>query len=91
MDRHRLHARRLCLEQAATTQPRGLRSGQVERGEPLLVLSPVAGFDGSKVDELPKDSESAAEVKVATDYGGQMALKVTAAIPATMAVGYCCC
>ena len=27
-------------------------------------------------------------MKQATEYGGQMALKVTAAIPATMALGY---
>ncbi|HVU86572.1 MAG TPA: MFS transporter [Pirellulales bacterium] len=54
----------------------------------FLFFPPVAGFDGTKVAELPKDSEAATEVKEATDYGGQMALKVTAAIPATMAVGY---
>ncbi len=54
----------------------------------FLFFPPVAGFDGTKVAELPKDSEAAAEVKEATDYGGQMALKVTAGIPATMAVGY---
>ena len=54
----------------------------------FLFFPPVAGFDGTKVAELPKDSEAAAEVKAATDYGGQMALKVTAGIPATMAVGY---
>ena len=37
---------------------------------------------------MPKDSQAATEVKEATDYGGQMALKITAGIPATMAVGY---
>lgn len=63
---------------------------QVKSGEEnhFLFFPPVAGFDGTKVAELPKDSQAATEVKQATDYGGQMALKVTAGIPATMAVGY---
>lgn len=54
----------------------------------FLFFPPVEGLDGNKVAALPKDSPAARDVKQATDYGGQMALKVTAAIPATMAVGY---
>ena len=54
----------------------------------FLFFPPVEGLDGNKVAALPPDSQAAREVKEATDYGGQMALKVTAAIPATMAVGY---
>jgi MFS family permease len=54
----------------------------------FLLFPPVEGLDGAKVAELPKDSPAAKEVEQATDYGGQMALKVTAAIPAAMAVGY---
>ena len=54
----------------------------------FLFFPAVAGLDGSKVAELPEGSEAAKEVKSATDYGGQMALKITAGIPATMAVCY---
>jgi MFS family permease len=54
----------------------------------FLLFPPVQGLDGTKVAELPEESTAAQEVKQATDYGRQMALKVTAAIPATMAVGY---
>lgn len=63
---------------------------EVKSNEPnhFLFFPPVEGLDGNKVAALPPDSPAAKEVKEATDYGGQMALKVTAAIPATMAVGY---
>jgi hypothetical protein len=63
---------------------------EVKSDEPnhFLFFPPVAGLDGTKVAALPADSPAAREVKQATDYGGQMALKVTAGIPATMAVGY---
>jgi hypothetical protein len=63
---------------------------QVKSDEPnhFLFFEPVAVLDGTKVAALPKDSPAANDVKQATEYGGEMALKVTAAIPATMAVGY---
>jgi MFS family permease len=54
----------------------------------FLFFPPVAGLDGTKVAALPEDSTAARDVKQATEYGGQMALKVTAGIPATMALGY---
>jgi hypothetical protein len=66
----------------------------VKSNEPnhFLFFPPVEGLDGAKVADLlkksPEDSPAVVDVKQATDYGGQMALKVTAAIPATMAVGY---
>jgi len=63
---------------------------QVKSSEPnrFLMFPPVEGFDGAKVAALPKDSAAASAVKQAIEYGRVMALKVTAAIPATMAVGY---
>jgi MFS family permease len=63
---------------------------QVKSDEPnqFLIFPPVEGFDGTKVADLPKDSTAANAVKQAIEYGRVMALKVTAAIPATMAVGY---
>jgi MFS family permease len=63
---------------------------EVKSNEPnhFLFFPPVKGLDGTKVEKLAKDSPAAREVQQAKDYGGQMALKVTAAIPATMAVGY---
>jgi MFS family permease len=54
----------------------------------FLFFPPVAGLDGKKIAELPADSTAAKEVKQATDFGGAMALKVTAGVPAAMAIGY---
>ena len=54
----------------------------------FLFFRPVSGFDGSKVERLPKDSPAAELVAKASDFGGEEALKVTAIIPAAMAVGY---
>lgn len=54
----------------------------------FLFFAPVSGLDGKKIDALPPDSPEAKEIKQAKDFGGAMALKVTAGIPATMAVGY---
>ena len=62
-----------------------VRSSEENR---FLFFPPVAGLDGTKVAELPADSTAAQDVKQATKFGGGMALKVTAGIPATMAVGY---
>jgi hypothetical protein len=63
---------------------------QVRSDQPnkFLVFPPVAGFDGTKVASLAKDSTAATQVRQAIEFGRVMALKVTAAIPATMAVGY---
>lgn len=63
---------------------------QVKSGEQnhFLFFPPVAGLDGTKVAALPPDSAEANDVKKAIDFGGSSALKVTAAIPATMAIGY---
>jgi hypothetical protein len=54
----------------------------------FLFFPPVEGLDGSKVAALPADSSAARDVKQATSYGRQRALKITAGVPATMAVGY---
>lgn len=55
----------------------------------FLFFPPVAGLDGSKVAALAAEATPATdEVKQATEYGRQMALKVTAGVPATMALGY---
>ncbi len=63
---------------------------QVKSDQPnkFLVFPAVEGFDGTKVAALPKDSAAANQVTEAIEYGRAMALKVTAAIPATMAIGY---
>jgi hypothetical protein len=54
----------------------------------FLFFPPVEGLDGKQVAALPAGSPAAQAVKRATEYGGAMALRVTAAIPAAMAVGY---
>jgi hypothetical protein len=48
----------------------------------------VRGLDGATVAQLPQDSPVYQEVRTAENYGKSMALKITAAIPLTMAVGY---
>ncbi|MBI3838880.1 MAG: MFS transporter [Planctomycetia bacterium] len=55
----------------------------------FLFFGPVSGFDGSIVERLAREGNPDSPlVEEASDYGGQMALKITAGIPATMAVGY---
>jgi MFS family permease len=62
-----------------------VKSNEVNR---FLFFPPVEGLDGAKVAALPADSPAASDVIQATSYGRQRALKITAGIPATMAVGY---
>lgn len=54
----------------------------------FLFFPPVRGLNGAAVSALATDSPEAQVVDQATMYGKQQALKITAAIPATMAVGY---
>lgn len=54
----------------------------------FLFFAPVRGLDGTKVADLAPDSTAAKDVAEATTYGKQMTLKITAGIPAAMAVGY---
>jgi hypothetical protein len=54
----------------------------------FLFFPPVRGFDGQKVAELPTDTPAFEKVQAAETFGKQQALKVTAMIPATMAVCY---
>lgn len=55
----------------------------------FLFFGPVSGFDGSVVEKLAKEnSPEYPLVEEASDFGGQQALKVTAGVPAAMAVGY---
>jgi len=62
---------------------------EAETSNHFLFLKPVRGFDGTEVEKLAQaDPEQFAFVKQASDFGGEQALKVTAAIPAAMAVGY---
>jgi hypothetical protein len=62
-----------------------VKSDEVNR---FLFFPPVEGVDETKTAALPADSTAAHDVKEATSYGRQRALKITAGIPATMAVGY---
>jgi hypothetical protein len=59
-----------------------------EQPNQFLFFPPVEGLDGAKVADLPKESPAADAVSQAIEYGRVMALKVTALVPATMAVGY---
>ncbi len=54
----------------------------------FLFFKPVAGLDGAKVEAISPGDPDYAVVKQAETYGGEQALKITAFIPATMAVGY---
>jgi MFS family permease len=73
------------LRQSSPAVYEQVRSDQPNR---FLFFPPVAGLDGTKVAKLPPESTAARDVKQATEYGRQMALKVTAAVPAAMALGY---
>ncbi len=63
---------------------------QVESPEEnrFLFFSPVHGVDNAEVAALDPKSPIYADVKKAEIYGKQQALKVTAIVPACMAVGY---
>jgi MFS family permease len=54
----------------------------------FLFFPPVHGLDGTKVADLTTSSPVYKEVHEAETFGKQQALKITAAIPAAMAVGY---
>ncbi len=54
----------------------------------FLFFPPVHGLDGTAVAQLKPKSPIYEEVKSAEVYGKQQALKITALIPAGMAVGY---
>lgn len=54
----------------------------------FLFFPPVHGLDNAKVAELTPKSPVYEEVKQAETYGKKQALKITAAVPACMAIGY---
>jgi MFS family permease len=54
----------------------------------FLFFPPVRGLDGATVAQLDSGSPVYTEVREAENYGKSQALKITAAIPAAMAVGY---
>jgi len=55
----------------------------------FLFFKPVRGFDGTAVEKVAAEDPAKYEIiKQASEFGGEEALKVTAGIPAAMAVGY---
>lgn len=54
----------------------------------FLFFPPVRGLDGATVAKLPADSPVYTEVREAENYGKAEALKITALVPAAMAIGY---
>jgi len=54
----------------------------------FLFFESVRGFDGTKVAQLSEGEPAYKDVMEAETYGKQEALKITAMIPAAMAVGY---
>ena len=63
---------------------------QVKADQPnrFLFFKRITGLDGAKVAAIQPDSPDFEVVQNARTEGGRMALKVTAAVPAAMAVGY---
>ncbi len=59
-----------------------------EQENHFFFFPPVRGLDGATVAKLEPGSPTYEAVRTAENYGKSMALKITAAIPATMAVGY---
>lgn len=54
----------------------------------FLLFPPVHGLDGAEVARLTPSSPVYEDVRQAEIYGKQQALKITAFVPAAMAVGY---
>jgi MFS family permease len=54
----------------------------------FLMLPAISGLDGNKVAKIGPDDPEFNVVKEAGIFGGRMALKCTAVVPATMAIGY---
>ena len=73
------------LEQARS---RGLPGSCLARGKPLPVLPAGARLRRHQGRELTPDTPAYKAVAQAETYGKQQALKVTAMVPAAMAVGY---
>ncbi|MFV2069650.1 MAG: sugar MFS transporter [Pirellulales bacterium] len=61
---------------------------KAERPNRFLFFPSITGLNGAKVEAIPPDGPDYRVVKDVNIYGGRMALKWTAAVPATMAVGY---
>jgi hypothetical protein len=54
----------------------------------FLFFPPVHGLDGATVASLEPSSEAYQQVRAAENFGKAEALKITALVPAAMAVGY---
>jgi len=61
---------------------------KAENPNRFLIFPAITGLNGAKVEAIPPTDTQYDVVKSANIYGGRMALKWTAAVPATMAVGY---
>jgi len=70
------------------TSPEAYAQFASESESRFLLFPPVRGLDGAKVSVLSEDSPFYKPVQEATTFGKQQALKVTAGVPAAMAVGY---
>jgi MFS family permease len=70
------------------TNPAAYREFAAESESRFLFFPPVRGLDGAKVSALTEANPMYESVQAATTFGKQQALKVTAGIPAAMAVGY---
>jgi len=68
--------------------PRVYQEVKAERSNRFLFLPTITGLNGAKVEAIPPEDPNYGVVKSANIYGGRMALKWTAAVPATMALGY---
>lgn len=63
---------------------------RVEADKPnhFLFFSPITGLDGAKVSEVKESDPQYEVIHEANLYGGRMALRWTAVVPAMMAIGY---
>lgn len=74
--------------QLQATDPAAYEQFASEKESRFLFFPPVHGLDGAKVGALSEENPMYKPVQEATTYGKQQALKVTAGVPAAMAVGY---
>jgi len=73
------------LKQEAPDVYKEVKAGSTNR---FLIFPAITGLNGAKVEAIPPTDPQYDVVTAAKIYGGRMALKWTAAVPATMAVGY---
>ncbi len=79
---------RFASQQLQADNPQVFEQVAADQPNRFLFFSPITGLDGAKVAAIGPDDANFEVVQNARIEGGRMALRITAAVPAVMAVGY---